>query len=202
MVPIENFEVNCIGDRILSMISGTRGELNLPDDKDLRIVDSLIRDHRLTIVEVAKQLGFAPPTVQRRLLRLIDSGVVERGVRICDWSAVGYPLRYWIDLKVNHRALQQGRGGPPGNRQVSSMRKLASYIMRAVGDAYEAKRQLIVQDVTILLGSPADLSVYIRARDHHTVLDFISNGLGALGAVESTRTFHEVWSCSEGRLDQ
>ena len=77
------------------------------------------------------------------------------------------------------------------------MRRIAAYIMNDFAARYAD--DLVVVDVAMLLGSPADLSVYIRARDHFTVLDFVSD-IRQLVGVESTTTFHEAWSCSEGDL--
>jgi DNA-binding Lrp family transcriptional regulator len=152
-----------------------------------------------TLQQLAVGVECPQATVQKRLSHMLHEGILERIVKVVRWEAIGYPLRYWIDVRVNQRELRAGRGGPhsEGDR-IDSTSKLAQYIMHSVASKFSGS--LIVLDVTMLLGSPADLSVYIRAKDHHTVLDFVTNGLRALGAVDSTTTFHEAWSCTEGKL--
>src|SRR4051812_33977078 len=99
------------------------------DDKDLAIVAFLLRNPQARVAEIAGSLDVSLPTVHRRLTDMFDSEVIERGVRVRDWGAIGYPLRYWVDIRANHRALQEKKGGPPGNRQIDSPKKLAQHIM-------------------------------------------------------------------------
>jgi DNA-binding Lrp family transcriptional regulator len=168
------------------------------DEKDQRILESLMREPDASVESISVQVGFPQSTVQKRLAELLREKFIERIIRVVDWSAAGYPLRYWIDVKLNLRYLQMGQGGRMGDPQkIGSPKKLAAYIMDKLAKDYQ---DLIVHDVTMLLGSPADLSVYIRAKNHRVVLDFITNGLRSLGGVDSTQTFHEAWSYTEGDL--
>jgi DNA-binding Lrp family transcriptional regulator len=168
------------------------------DGKDLRIAERVIRDPRVTVEEIAEQLNQPVSTVQKRLADLLRKGQLERMIRIADWAAIGYPLRYRIDVKTDQRQLSIGQGGKSGEPpKIDSQKKLATYIMRTMPKGYSGL--LIVQDVTLLFGQP-DLCVTVRARDHQTVFDFVTVGLRLLGGVESTMTFHEVWSCADGDL--
>ena len=169
------------------------------DAKDRMIVAYLMHHPRAAVEEVSVRTGMPAPTVQKRLAYLLREQALERVVRVIDWTAVGYPLRYWIDVRINQRELRLGRGGPiEGSPKIDAPKQLAQFIMNQLAKRYEGS--LIVMDVTMLLGSPADLSVYIRARDHRAVFEFVTGGLRMLGGVESTTTFHEAWSCTEGDL--
>ena len=169
------------------------------DEKDQRIIEYLIANSSASVELLAEKVALPPSTVQKRLSRLFQESYLERAIRIVDWAAVGYPLNYWVDMKVNLRSLQAGQGGLVGDRgRVDSPKRLANYILNVLSADY--KGSLIVQDVIILLGSPADLSVALRAKDHHAVLDFVTVGLRSLGAVDSTTTFHAAWSRAEGDL--
>jgi DNA-binding Lrp family transcriptional regulator len=168
-------------------------------DKDQCIIEYIITNPGATVELIGDKTGHPVSTVQKRLSRLFQESLLERAIRVVDWAAVGYPLSYWVNLKVDFRALQSRSGGLKAETlRVNSTKGLATHIMKSLSLQYRGA--LIVQDVIILLGSPADLCVLLRARDHHAVLDFVTSGLRGLGVVESTTTFHAAWSCAEGDL--
>lgn len=172
----------------------------LRDEKDRKIIHFLLLHPAAQVEEIARDLKYPQSTVQKRISRMLHDECLERVVRVVDWSAIGYPLHYWVDVKVRLYELRKGRTGSPGQQSfVDSPKKLAGYIMQVLPKAYGER--LIVEDVIILLGSPADLSISIRAADHHVVLDFVTSALRNLGSVESTTTFHAAWSCVEGDLN-
>src|SRR5258708_13325155 len=94
--------------------------------KDMKIVQAVIRNPRASVEEISKDTSVPRPTVQRRLGHLFDQGFLERSIHVVDWSAM-FPLRYWVEVKVNVRQLQLGRGGRVGERRrVCSQNALAS----------------------------------------------------------------------------
>jgi len=177
---------------------------NLPkptlDEKDLKIAASIIRDAKVPVARIAKESNIPESTVQKRLGALIDQGIVERVIRVKDWSAAGYPLRYMIEVEINQPELSIGQGGPHGEqRTIETQEKLAEYIKDALPQKFLGS--VIVQDVTILLGREhADLTVTARARDHKAIRDFVTKGLRSLRGVHSTVTAQEAWSCIDGDL--
>lgn len=64
------------------------------DDKDLRIIDYIIQHSDARAEDLARTLDYPLTTVHRRLLNLLRSEVLERGLTVRNWSAIGYPLRY------------------------------------------------------------------------------------------------------------
>jgi DNA-binding Lrp family transcriptional regulator len=163
------------------------------DDKDRAIVNFLIKNPGAAVGQVAEGLGYPPSTVQKRIGRMLDDKSLERIIRVLDWSAIGFPLHYWIDVKVRLYELRRTR---TGGVSIDSPKKLAAYIMHELSKRYD--QRMIIEDVYILLGSPADLSISIRAADHECVLEFVTNTLRGLGSIESTTTFHAAWSCADG----
>ena len=154
----------------------------------------LIKKPSASNSNLAECLGMPVSTVEKRVAKLCREQCIERVARISDWVAAGYPLHYWIDLRLNPRDL---RARNPNRRPQDLSKQLAIHIMDDLPSRFADK--ILVEDVVILLGSPADLSVSLRAADHHTVLDFITNGLCSIDGVESTTTFHAVWSTTEGQ---
>lgn len=48
------------------------------DSKDLKIIDVLKKNSRLSIRAIAKKTGFRPSTVHQRMQRLVKNGVIEK----------------------------------------------------------------------------------------------------------------------------
>jgi hypothetical protein len=63
-----------------------------------------------------------------------------------------------------------------------------------------SRNDLILENVTILLGQQADLTVTLRARDQEAVLTFVVDGLRTMRGVRMTSTSHEAWSCVDGEM--
>jgi len=170
------------------------------DEKNQKIIDSIIRDPRAAVAAIAKEIEEPESTVQKRLSDLIREGRLERVIRVVDWSATHYPLRYRVEIEVNQHALSVRRGGPvDDDQEIDSQESLADYIKKTLSLKYRGG--IIVQDVTILFGRErTDLSATIRAKDHRVLADFITNGVRSLRGVSSTITSLEAWSCVEGEL--
>jgi DNA-binding Lrp family transcriptional regulator len=166
------------------------------DEKDRLIVKGVIAHPEISNEELAKSTGLPLSTLHKRLAELLRRKCLERVIRVIDWRAVGYPLRYRIDIRVNNRELHRGASDPIGG--IDSQKKLAIYIKTVLPKQYSGS--VIVEDVIILLGQAADVSVLIRAKDPHVVFDFVTEGLRRLAGVEMTTTSHEAWSCTEGAL--
>lgn len=165
------------------------------DDMDRRILLELIRNPGLAIAALARNVDSHTPTIQKRVAKLLRSGCIRRDIRIIDWLAAGFALRYRIEINVNLRDLYKGHTGPEGVK-IDNHQALARYI--ATNLPRRDRDRLLVEDVTILLGSKVDLCVTVRARDHQSVFDFITNDLRLLGGIESTQTYHEAWSYLDG----
>ncbi len=61
------------------------------DELDTRLVKELEQDARVSYATLASKLGTSPPTVRRRLNRLVDSGVILIGT-LSDHVALGYRI--------------------------------------------------------------------------------------------------------------
>jgi Lrp/AsnC family leucine-responsive transcriptional regulator len=73
------------------------------DRIDLRILDLLQRDGRLTNLEVADKVGLSPSPVLRRVRRLEESGVIARYVALLDPAKLGLGLSAFVTVKLDKR---------------------------------------------------------------------------------------------------
>jgi DNA-binding Lrp family transcriptional regulator len=75
------------------------------DRLDAEIIGRLTRNARAGIVELASALGVARNTVQARMRRLEESGVV-RGFRPdVDLEAIGVPVVAFVDVELDQRRM-------------------------------------------------------------------------------------------------
>jgi DNA-binding Lrp family transcriptional regulator len=72
---------------------------------DARILLQLRQDARLTIVALAERLRLARNTVQARMARLETQGPLRSIEHRVDHTALGYPIRAFIAVRVRQRRL-------------------------------------------------------------------------------------------------
>ncbi|MBB3021000.1 Lrp/AsnC family leucine-responsive transcriptional regulator [Microvirga lupini] len=89
------------------------------DGIDLRILNALQSDGRLTNQELADQVGLSPSPCLRRVRRLERDGFIRTYRAVLDREAVGLGLTVFVEIKVekhsrdNAQALQEALLGMP-----------------------------------------------------------------------------------------
>lgn len=130
------------------------------DDHDRRLLTLLQRDATVTAEVLGSELGLSASTVQRRIKRLRETGVIEREVAIVNTDAVGKRMTFIVGVKVDFGqkagvdALQKKLLADPRTQQ-------AYYVTGEV----DLILTVVVQDMqdydnwskTLLLASPAML---------------------------------------------
>lgn len=76
-----------------------------PDDLDRRIIDLFTQDPHIGVLGASRELGVARGTVQSRLARLADDGIITSFGPHLDPIALGYPVTAFVTLQ-----LRQGHG--------------------------------------------------------------------------------------------
>ncbi|OZM78095.1 AsnC family transcriptional regulator [Pseudonocardia sp. MH-G8] len=89
-----------------SQTTGRTGSVRTPIDAvDGRLLQALTRDPRATVVALAEEVGLTRNTVQARLARLEERGVLDTFERRIDPAALGYPLTAYVTVRVVQREL-------------------------------------------------------------------------------------------------
>ncbi|MEU8272282.1 Lrp/AsnC family transcriptional regulator [Sphaerisporangium sp. NPDC049002] len=86
------------------------------DRVDARLLLALIESPRATVLALAEQVGLSRNTVQARLAKLEERGVLAAFERSLDPEVLGYPLTAYITVRVDqHRlaAVSDGLAGIP-----------------------------------------------------------------------------------------
>jgi len=134
------------------------------DAKDSRILSELIKEGRKPIVEIAKELDLPRATVQERLRKMVDSGVIKRFVAIPDYSRIGRQVMAYVFVAFS------SEGG-------LSQRKLAEEISRTPG----------VYEVSVISGE-WDMLLKVRANSVEEIGKLVVDRLRTMKGIEKTET--------------
>ena len=74
------------------------------DDLDVTLMNLLASHPRLGVLEASRRLGVARGTVQARLTKLTDTGVITGWGPDVDPEAVGYPVTAFLTLEIKQGA--------------------------------------------------------------------------------------------------
>lgn len=69
------------------------------NNQDRRILEALLGDGRMSLKELAEQVGLSSPSVSERLRRLEERGVIRRYTVEVDPRALGYPLQAVVRIR-------------------------------------------------------------------------------------------------------
>ena len=134
------------------------------DAKDEGILRELIRDGRKSIVDIANKLDLPRATVQERLKKMVESGVIRRFVAIPDYSKVGKQVTAYVFVTFS------SEGGLP-------QRKLAEEMSKIPG----------VYEVSVISGE-WDMLLKVRAGSVEEIGRLVVDRLRAMKGIEKTET--------------
>jgi len=69
------------------------------DVTDVRILDALVNDARISIADLARSVGLSSPSVSERIKRLEETGVIEGYTLTINPKAVGLPIAAWLRIR-------------------------------------------------------------------------------------------------------
>lgn len=132
------------------------------DRTDLRIVNMLQLNGRVTQVDVAREIGLAPSAVMERIRKLEARGVIRGYAAIVDPRALGQALLAFVAVSTAEVAGEEGIG-----RELAEVPEVLEVHHVAGDDCFLVK---------------------IRARDAEHLGELLKNSVGRVKGVRSTRT--------------
>lgn len=100
------------------------------DELDARLLELLDRDPHIGVLGASRALGVARGTVQARLDKMSDRGVIASFAPSVDPAALGYPVMAFTTLEI-----RQGTGGGPVVEHVSQIPEvLEAHTITGSGD--------------------------------------------------------------------
>jgi DNA-binding Lrp family transcriptional regulator len=131
-----------------------------PDEVDVRILEALVADPRLTVSELAERAGVVRNTAQARLDRLHKAGVLGANDRAVDIRALGFSVSAIVAIQLRHAEMEQACAALEENASV-----------------------LLVEEVA---GSTGDLLVRVAATSTDDLQRVVHSILATPGVVSTT----------------
>lgn len=134
------------------------------DDTDRRILHELIEDGRKSVVAISDKFAIPRATVQDRMKKMVESGVIKRFVAIPDYSKMGIPVTAYVFVTFR-------------NEEKVSQHSLAGEISKIPG----------VYGVSVISGA-WDILLKIRVGSVEEIGRLVVDKLRAMKGIEKTET--------------
>ncbi|WP_109299347.1 Lrp/AsnC family transcriptional regulator [Aquimarina sp. AU474] len=77
------------------------------DSLDLKIIDALVENSKVSYVQLGNTIGLSPSSVRERIKKMEDEQIIKKYGVILDHSKLGYGLEVFIMLKLYSGKLDQ-----------------------------------------------------------------------------------------------
>lgn len=128
------------------------------DELDVRILEELQRDGRLSNVELAARVRLSPSPCLARVRRLERAGVLDRYVALLDPERVGLPVSVFIQVRLERQveraleAFEEATARRPEVMECYLMTGDADYLLRVVVPDVKALERFIVDHLARIPG--------------------------------------------------
>ena len=128
------------------------------DDIDRRILAALQRDGRMSMADLAAEVGLSPSPCARRVGMMEEAGIIARYVAVVDQKAVGLPVSVFVSIKLSSQreealtAFARAIGGWPEVLECYLMTGPRDYLLRVVAEDLGAYERFLKQKLTRLDG--------------------------------------------------
>jgi len=131
-------------------------------------------------------------TVRDNIDRLEAGGYLKRGWTV-NFKKIGYEIGYRIDVMIDPMNIEVEHY-PESTIPINNPQQvLAAEILHLVEQA-PFKNWVLIENIEILLGDPADLCITARVSSHKHIFDFVTRGLRSLKGIRQTSTCQIPWS--------
>ncbi len=144
------------------------------DEIDLRILDMLQRNGKLSQAKIAGAVGLTTPSVNERIKKMERHGMIKGFVALLDHEKMGFPLTAYVDVALEHPRFEKAF--------IDDLEKL-----------------LGVQECHYIAGEYA-YRLKVKAADPSSLADFLQRRLLAIKGVSRVRTQVSLSSKKESTL--
>jgi Lrp/AsnC family leucine-responsive transcriptional regulator len=128
------------------------------DDIDRKILTALQRDGRMSMADLAAEVGLSPSPCARRVGLMEVAGVIARYVAVVDQKAVGLPVSVFVSIKLSSQreealnAFGRAIANWPEVLECYLMTGPRDYLLRVVAEDLGAYERFLKQKLTRLDG--------------------------------------------------
>ncbi len=134
------------------------------DQKDIKILEILQQDGRVTNARLAKLIGISPPSMLQRVRRLESSGVIEKYVALLDREKIGFGLMAIIIVSLSLH-------------QVSSLKTVVERL---------AELEEVLE--CFQLTGDVDFLLKVATHDMNSYTEFVNNKLSGIPGIQNIKT--------------
>ena len=174
------------------------------DDIDLRILDMLQRNGKLSQAKIAGAVGLTTPSVNERIKKMERHGMIRGFVALLDHEKMGFPLTAYVDVALEHPRFEKGFVALLDHEKMGF--SLTAYVDVALEHPrYEKsfvddlEKLLGVQECHYLAGDYA-YRLKVKAADTAALADFLQKRLLTIKGVTRARTQISLSSKKESTL--
>jgi len=138
------------------------------NEKDMKILEILKKNSKLTTQQIAKKTQLPTTTVHNRIKNLEKSGIIKHYMAVLDSKKMGKSLSAYVLAVVDYTLLKE-RG--------TTQQEIAKTL----------SKHNLVDEVTMLTGSH-DMIIKVQAKDIEELNNFITVHLRNIGGIEKTET--------------
>ena len=106
------------------------------DDLDRRLIDLFAQDPRIGVLEASRRLSVARGTVQARLDRLVERGVITGWGPELSPEALGYPVTAFLTLEIRQDTSDHGGHDTVGRHLAAIPEVLEAHTITGAGDMW------------------------------------------------------------------
>lgn len=147
------------------------------DDLDRKVLTALRRGDRPSVTDIARMTGLARGTVQTRLARLIDTGVITGWGPELAGEAIGHPVTSFTVLSIAQGALDRvvaGLSALPEVLEVHVTTGRGDLLCKIVARSNDHLHELIQSIVALDGVVRTDSQLALAAPIHRTLADLVS----------------------------
>lgn len=128
------------------------------DEKDLKILEELMRDASLSISELASRLNMPRTTVQERIKKLSSKGIIKRFTVIPDYARLGKPVTAFIlvsflpGANISQKRLAQELAMLPGVQEVYLISGEWDILLKVRGESLQSIGELVIDKLRAMEG--------------------------------------------------
>lgn len=134
------------------------------DKTDIKILNILQQDGRITNTKLAKQIGISPPAMLERVRRLESSGIIDKYVALLDREKAGFKLLAIIIVKLSLH-------------QISSLQTVKENLTE-LDEVLEC----------LQLTGDVDFLLKVAIKDMNTYTEFVNNKLSSIPGIQNIKT--------------
>lgn len=134
------------------------------DKTDIKILNILQEDGRITNTKLAKQIGISPPAMLERVRRLESSGMIDKYVALLNREKAGFKLLAIIIVKLSLH-------------QISSLQTVKENLTE-LDEVLEC----------LQLTGDVDFLLKVAIKDMNTYTEFVNNKLSSIPGIQNIKT--------------